>query len=112
MRRNNYHELTELAITRRGVNNFNVKVEETPDGIVFLRQIVPGPSDRSYGIYVAKLAGVPDEVLKRAGDLLKLLEDTPGGIEQAILQIPAYTARLKRGGKADPRDGDGQLILV
>ena len=107
-----YHELTELAITRRGVNNFNVKVEETPDGIVFLRQIVPGPSDRSYGIYVAKLAGVPDEVLKRAGDLLKLLEDTPGGIEQAILQIPAYTARLKRGGKADPRDGDGQLILV
>ena len=61
-----YHELTALAKTRRGVNNFNVAVQEYGNDIIFLRQIIPGPADRSYGIHVARLAGVPDPVLERA----------------------------------------------
>lgn len=52
-----YHELTELAITRRGVKNYNVAVREYGEQIIFLRQIIPGGADKSYGIHVAKLAG-------------------------------------------------------
>jgi DNA mismatch repair protein MutS len=73
-----YHELTELAQTRRGVNNFNVAVREYGDEVIFLRQIVPGPADRSYGIEVARLAGLPDSVVSRAKKILRELEDESG----------------------------------
>ena len=69
-----YHELTELALTRQGVRNYNVAVREYGDQIVFLRQIVPGAADKSYGIHVAKLAGLPPEVIARAGEILENLE--------------------------------------
>ena len=61
-----YHELTELSITCDGVKNYNVAVKEYGDKIIFLRQIVQGSTDKSYGIHVAKLAGLPPEVLSRA----------------------------------------------
>lgn len=70
-----YHELTELAITRRGVRNYNVAVREYGDQIIFLRQIIPGGADKSYGIHVAKLAGLPEEVISRAKDILENLEN-------------------------------------
>jgi DNA mismatch repair protein MutS len=70
-----YHELTELAITCRGVKNYNVAVKEYGDQIIFLRQILPGATDRSYGIHVAKLAGLPKEVIARANEILENLED-------------------------------------
>ena len=70
-----YHELTELALTRRGVRNYNVAVREYGEQIIFLRQIVPGAADKSYGIHVAKLAGLPDEVIGRAKEILENLED-------------------------------------
>ncbi len=70
-----YHELTELAITRRGVKNYNVAVREYGDQIIFLRQIIPGGADKSYGIHVAKLAGLPPEVITRAQDILENLEN-------------------------------------
>ena len=69
-----YHELTELALTRRGVRNFRVDVREEKDRVVFLRRIVEGGADRSYGIQVARLAGLPGEVLRRAEEILKGLE--------------------------------------
>jgi len=65
-----YFELTELADQLSGVKNYHVSVKETGSGIVFLRKVEPGPADRSYGIEVAKLAGLPNEVVERAREVL------------------------------------------
>ena len=70
-----YHELTDLALTMTGVKNYNVQIREKNDTIVFLRRIVPGGSDKSYGIQVARLAGMPDEVIDRAKEILTNLEE-------------------------------------
>lgn len=69
-----YHELTELALTLARIKNYHVAVKEWKDSIIFLRKIVPGPSDQSYGIHVAKLAGVPRPVIDRAKEILFNLE--------------------------------------
>jgi DNA mismatch repair protein MutS len=65
-----YHELTELADRLSGVKNYRVTVKETPTGITFLRKVEPGAADKSYGIEVAKLAGLPNEVIARAREVL------------------------------------------
>jgi DNA mismatch repair protein MutS len=69
-----YHELAQLAETLAGLRNYNVLVKEQADGIVFLHRIAPGGADKSYGIHVARLAGVPSAVLERAGQVLAELE--------------------------------------
>lgn len=69
-----YHELTELASLFPGIKNYNVAVREWADHIIFLRKIVPGGCDHSYGIHVARLAGLPQEVLERAKEILHNLE--------------------------------------
>ncbi|MCC7417248.1 MAG: DNA mismatch repair protein MutS [Acidobacteria bacterium] len=69
-----YHELTDLADATPGVVNFHVAAREWKDEIVFLRKIVPGRSDRSYGIQVARLAGIPHPVIARAREILRALE--------------------------------------
>ncbi|NOR16038.1 MAG: DNA mismatch repair protein MutS [Candidatus Aminicenantes bacterium] len=69
-----YHELTELALTLSRIKNYHVTVKEHKDDIIFLRKIVPGPSDQSYGIHVAKLAGIPRTVVDRAKEILFNLE--------------------------------------
>ena len=69
-----YHELTELADTRSGVANWNVAVAEQSGQVVFLHRIVPGGADRSYGIHVAEIAGLPKEVVARAESILGELE--------------------------------------
>ena len=77
-----YHELTELAGRLPRLKNFNVAVREWRDQIVFLRKIVEGGTDKSYGIHVARLAGVPKPILDRAKEILRNLEDselTPEG---------------------------------
>ena len=66
-----YHELTEMENELQGVKNFNIAVKKRGDDIIFLRRIVPGGADDSYGIEVAKLSGIPDSVIKRAKDILK-----------------------------------------
>ena len=71
-----YHELTELAPTLPASKNYNVAVREWGDQIVFLRKIVPGGTDKSYGIQVARLAGLPASVLNRAKEILRQLEDS------------------------------------
>ena len=70
-----YHELTELEGKLSGVNNYCIAVKEKGDDIVFLRKIVQGGADKSYGIQVAKLAGVPDAVINRAKELVEELSD-------------------------------------
>ncbi len=69
-----YHELTELALTMDRIKNYHVTVKEHRDDIIFLRKIVPGPSDQSYGIHVAKLAGIPRPLVERAREILFNLE--------------------------------------
>ncbi len=69
-----YHELTDLALTRERVKNFNIAVKEWNDQIVFLRKIVKGGASHSYGIQVARLAGLPDAVIARSKEVLKNLE--------------------------------------
>ncbi len=69
-----YHELTDLERTRPGVLNLNVAVREWNDQIIFLRKIVPGRADQSYGIQVARLAGLPDSIIARAKEILANLE--------------------------------------
>jgi len=77
-----YHELVDIALIKERVRNYNVEVREWEDRIVFLRKIVPGGSSRSYGIQVARLAGIPDAVISRAREILSNLEKEeidPGG---------------------------------
>jgi DNA mismatch repair protein MutS len=69
-----YHELAQLAGKLPAFRNYNVQVQEDRDEIVFLHKIVPGSADKSYGIHVARLAGVPAEVLERAKNVLAQLE--------------------------------------
>jgi DNA mismatch repair protein MutS len=91
-----YHELTRLAERLPGVVNFSVAVKEEGDNIVFLRSLVAGGADRSYGVEVARLAGLPHEVIERARRILEELE---------ALQ-PAVPGRERRG-----RTEDSQLAL-
>lgn len=69
-----YHEMTELAVTRGGVKNFNIAVREWNDQVIFLRKIIPGGASHSYGIQVARLAGLPLTVIERSKEILRNLE--------------------------------------
>ncbi len=73
-----YHELTQLSELLPGVRNYNVAVSEADNKVVFLHRIVPGSADRSYGIHVAQLAGLPRPVIQRADEILRQLEDSAG----------------------------------
>ena len=100
-----YHELTKLAIERKGVVNFNVAVREWNEQIIFLRKIVPGGADKSYGIQVARLAGLPREILDRAKDILAHLENPNGAT--------AHTkAKRKRSAEVLPQAQKPQLDLL
>jgi DNA mismatch repair protein MutS len=75
-----YHELTELAVSLEGVVNLRMAVKERGERVVFLHRVEPGAADRSYGIHVARLAGVPSSVIARADEILSNLEkDEFGG---------------------------------
>jgi DNA mismatch repair protein MutS len=87
-----YHELTDLARTRPGATNCNVAVREWNDEVIFLRKIVPGPADQSYGIQVARLAGLPESILKRAREILANLESS----ELTADGKPALAEKRKR----------------
>jgi len=73
-----YHELTQLAEILPGVRNYNVAVSESEGRVVFLHKIIPGGADRSYGIHVAQLAGIPRPVIQRANEILRQLEASSG----------------------------------
>ena len=88
-----YHELTELEGKIPGVNNYCIAVKEKGDDIVFLRKIVKGGADKSYGIQVARLAGVPDPVIRRAKELVEELSDAD--ITAAVKDLAAPKKKQK-----------------
>jgi DNA mismatch repair protein MutS len=100
-----YHELTKLAAERTGVCNLNVAVREWNEQIIFLRKIIPGGADKSYGIQVARLAGLPKEILDRAKEILAHLENSNGAAEQP-------KARRKRSASTMPKAEKPQLDLL
>lgn len=89
-----YHELTKLAEKYPGIKNFCVAVKEEGENIVFLRQIIPGSSDRSYGIHVAKLAGLPAEVILKAKEILEHLETERKDISEKQITTSAPVQQL------------------
>mgnify|MGYP002533948795 CR=1 FL=1 len=94
-----YHELTELEGILPGVKNYSISIKKRGDELIFLRKIVPGGADRSYGIEVAKLAGLPNEVVKRANIILKELEQ--GGAYQAKPREETEQVSLDAIGEAE-----------
>jgi DNA mismatch repair protein MutS len=84
-----YHELTDLAERLPHVCNFNVSVAEQGDKVVFLHKIVPGPADRSYGVHVAQLAGLPKPVVDRAQEILGELEASGAAGPRRSVAAPA-----------------------
>ncbi|MBO4902536.1 MAG: DNA mismatch repair protein MutS [Lachnospiraceae bacterium] len=94
-----YHELTELEGTVKGLNNYCIAVKEQGDQIVFLRKIIRGGADKSYGIQVAKLAGVPDPVIERAKELASQLDQND--IARSIQIIAAEDKGMKKADEVD-----------
>ncbi len=92
-----YHELTELEGTMEGVNNYCIAVKEKGDDIVFLRKIVKGGADRSYGIQVAKLAGVPDSVIQRAKELVEELSQADISVKAKHIAQESRTKTKQKG---------------
>ncbi|MDI6686946.1 MAG: DNA mismatch repair protein MutS [Desulfobacterales bacterium] len=80
-----YHELTELAKTKKRVKNYNIEATEWNDEIIFLRKLVEGSTDRSYGIQVARLAGIPDTVINRAKNILFNIENRESKLNESNL---------------------------
>ena len=100
-----YHELTELSKAMDGVRNYNVLVRERNDTIVFLRRIVEGGADKSYGIQVAKLAGMPQPVVDRAYEILANLEEN----EETDSGQPVIAKHRRR--KRAVQEAANQLML-
>jgi DNA mismatch repair protein MutS len=87
-----YHEMAQLERQRDGIKNYRVSVHERDGEIVFLRKIVAGGADRSYGIHVAKLAGIPGSVIERAGAVLAQLEQPESALRGSLLDQPNESA--------------------
>jgi len=103
-----YHELTELESQLPGVKNVHVDASEENGTLVFLHKVLPGPADKSYGIHVAKLAGLPDEVLSRADTILSSLEDTaPKGIKVEAAKEPTKSVKSE---PVDTKEEDSETV--
>ncbi len=94
-----YHELTDLARTRPRVKNFNVAIKEWQNDILFFHKLIPGGTNRSYGIQVAKLAGLPEEVIERAREILVQLEK---GETTFLAQSAVAKKRVRSGRDKEP----------
>ncbi len=105
-----YHELTDLALTMKGVKNYSCLARDTSRGVVFLRRIVPGAADKSYGIQVAKLAGLPDPVIERAREILANLEEGEFG-EAGQPQLARRRPGSRRTRENEPEPPDQQMDL-
>jgi DNA mismatch repair protein MutS len=106
-----YHELTELARQLPNLANYNVAVREWKDSIVFLHQIVPGAADKSYGIHVAQLAGVPREVNERAQEILSNLESGRRNTDSHAVETNGRRAGQSKRRRSDAHNGRFQLTM-
>ncbi len=110
-----YHELTALAAKLPGVANVTIDVKEWRDEIVFLHKVKAGAADRSYGIQVAKLAGLPAAVVARAGEVLLALEKNerrPAGAPKPLDDLPLFAASRPRGATASGKQSPAQEALA
>ena len=106
-----YHEITALAQSRGAVKNYNVAVKEWNHQIIFLRKILPGCAEKSYGIQVARLAGLPENVINRAKEVLQQLESGHQPAE-SVQDIPVATSVPAKSRKKSHTDEDvGQMSL-
>ena len=104
-----YHEMTDLEQTHPAVSNRHVEVREWKDEIVFLRKVLPGPADKSYGIQVARLAGLPKPIIDRAKQILTHLE-----MHAATHEPKTKAARRKKAaetGMPEPEAAGGQMDM-
>ncbi len=99
-----YHELTELEGKMDNVNNYCIAVKEKGDDIVFLRKIVKGGADKSYGIQVAKLAGVPDMVIDRAKEIVEQLSDNDITEKVQSIEVDRGKAEKRKSVRYDEVD--------
>ena len=90
-----YHELTKLENTIKGVKNYSIAVKKTEETIIFLRKIIKGGADESYGIEVAKLAGLPEKVIDRAREILGKLEEDNKGKEHIDVEVQLCEKKIK-----------------
>ena len=106
-----YHEITALAQSRSAVKNYNVAVKEWNQQIIFLRKILPGCAEKSYGIQVARLAGLPENVIDRAKEVLQQLEVGHQPAE-SVKEVPVATSVPAKARKKAVSDADaGQMVL-
>ncbi|MGB1248343.1 MAG: MutS-related protein, partial [Chitinophagales bacterium] len=100
-----YHELNELANKYDRVKNYNIATKELGQKVIFLRKLVAGGSKHSFGIHVAKMAGMPNSIVERANELLKQLEkkNIDTDIGEKVKQIPANNFQLNMFDAADPK---------
>ena len=101
-----YHELNEMERSYPRIKNYNVSVKEVGNKVVFLRKLVPGGSEHSFGIHVAKMAGMPKSIVKRADEILKVLESEKHQ-EEGIMQSSAQNGR--KNNTKSKADGGYQL---
>ncbi len=115
-----YHELTELADLLTGVQNVHVSVKETPNEIIFLRRVEPGSADKSYGIEVARLAGLPRTVIERAREVLKKHEQSehelsetlsPGAVDD-LSSSAAVTSAGTAASSSHRRNGHQEVLFT
>jgi DNA mismatch repair protein MutS len=100
-----YHELNELTNSFNRVKNYNVTVKEVGNKVIFLRKLVPGGSEHSFGIHVAKMAGMPPKVLNRANEILKRLENERTGgehVKASIMKMQKQAVQLQMFALEDP----------
>jgi len=99
-----YHELNQLAGDLTRVQNFHIAVKELNDQVIFLRKLVSGGTEHSFGIHVAQMAGMPNQVILRSNEILKLLEKEKGGVAEAeiLANLPTQNFQLNLF-EADPR---------
>ena len=90
-----YHELNEMAQSFQRIRNYNVSVKETDGKVLFLRKLVPGGSEHSFGIHVAEMAGMPRSIVKRAGTILKEMEES--GSDKSISRPSVETGQHREG---------------
>lgn len=102
-----YHELNDMAMSFPRVRNYNVSVREVDGKVVFLRRLVPGGSEHSFGIHVAKLAGMPEAIVKRAGEVLRSLENHSGGSQGETVNSEALNgaAAQRRSAAINGQEG-------
>ena len=103
-----YHELTALAAKLSFLVNMSMKVREWKDDVVFLHEVAAGPADRSYGVAVARLAGLPSSVVDRAGAVLRMLEDQRQA-RAPIEDLPLFAAAEAQPAESSELDGKSML---